>query len=165
MNQYLYVCHFSNGHIKVGRSVHPQSRIASHAERVACFGIELVEHYIVECTGHGAPAETKLIGHCSGLASKRHKSEWFEGLEYLDICEFANACATQIHPIGSVSRITEIIRKFRSPPFSFSQAEITRRTGISQSRISRWENGDVAAGADDALKLVELEIELQKAAA
>lgn len=27
--QFLYVCHFSNGHIKVGRSVDPQSRIAS----------------------------------------------------------------------------------------------------------------------------------------
>lgn len=35
MSEYLYVCHFSNGHIKVGRSVHPKSRIASHADRVA----------------------------------------------------------------------------------------------------------------------------------
>jgi len=33
--EYLYVCHFSNGHIKVGRSIHPKSRIASHADRVA----------------------------------------------------------------------------------------------------------------------------------
>ena len=29
--EYLYVCHFSNGHIKVGRSIDPKSRIASHA--------------------------------------------------------------------------------------------------------------------------------------
>ncbi len=26
--QYLYVCHFSNGHIKVGRSIEPTARIA-----------------------------------------------------------------------------------------------------------------------------------------
>jgi len=55
-----------------------------------------------------------------------------------------------------MSKITEIIKQLRSSPFSLSQMEIERRTGISQSRISRWENGDVAAGADDALKLVAL---------
>jgi len=26
MSEYLYVCHFSNGHIKVGRSISPKSR-------------------------------------------------------------------------------------------------------------------------------------------
>lgn len=55
-----------------------------------------------------------------------------------------------------MSKITEIIKTLRSEPFGLSQMEIERRTGISQSRISRWENGDVAAGADDALKLVSL---------
>lgn len=55
-----------------------------------------------------------------------------------------------------MSKITEIIKQLRADPFGLSQMEIERRTGISQSRISRWENGDVAAGADDALKLVEL---------
>lgn len=55
-----------------------------------------------------------------------------------------------------MSKITEIIKTLRTAPFGFSQMEIERRTGISQSRISRWENGDVAAGADDALKLVSL---------
>lgn len=64
-----------------------------------------------------------------------------------------------------MSKISEIIKRLRAEPFSLSQTEIEKRTGISQSRISRWENGDVAAGADDALKLVELETELQKAAA
>lgn len=64
-----------------------------------------------------------------------------------------------------MSKISEIIKRLRAEPFSLSQTEIEKRTGISQSRISRWENGDVAAGADDALKLVELETELQKTAA
>lgn len=41
-----------------------------------------------------------------------------------------------------------------------TQTEIARRTGISQSRLSRWENGEVPAGADDALKLVALQREL-----
>lgn len=59
-----------------------------------------------------------------------------------------------------MSKISEIIKRLRAPPFSLSQTEIEKRTGISQSRISRWESGDVAAGADDALKLVELEAAL-----
>jgi len=46
----LYVCHFSNGHIKVGRSVDPMARIAAHADRVGCLGIELVEHFLALCT-------------------------------------------------------------------------------------------------------------------
>ena len=61
-----------------------------------------------------------------------------------------------------MSKISEIIKRLRAEPFSLSQTEIERRTGISQSRISRWENGDAAAGADDALKLVALEAVLTK---
>ena len=55
-----------------------------------------------------------------------------------------------------MSKISEIIKELRSAPIGLSQTEIERRTGISQSRISRWENGVVAAGADDALKLIDL---------
>jgi len=62
-----------------------------------------------------------------------------------------------------MSKISEIIKRLRAEPFSLSQTEIERRTGISQSRISRWENGDAAAGADDALKLVALDESLTKA--
>lgn len=37
-----------------------------------------------------------------------------------------------------------------------SQTEISRRTGIPQPRLSRWEGGAVPDAADDALKLVSL---------
>lgn len=37
-----------------------------------------------------------------------------------------------------------------------SQSEIFRRTGISQTRLSRWEAGEIADAADAALKLREL---------
>lgn len=41
-----------------------------------------------------------------------------------------------------------------------SQTEISRRTGIPQPRLSRWEGGAVPDAADDALKLVALAEEL-----
>lgn len=37
-----------------------------------------------------------------------------------------------------------------------SQTEISRRTGIPQPRLSRWERGDVPDAADDSLKLAGL---------
>ena len=52
----------------------------------------------------------------------------------------------------------------RSLPRTLSQSEIARRTGIAQSKISRWEAGDVPAGASDALKLIELAKEVAAAA-
>lgn len=55
-----------------------------------------------------------------------------------------------------MSQITELIKALRAPPHSLSQTEISRITGIPQPRISRWEGGEVAVGADDALKLVHL---------
>ena len=87
---YLYVCLFSNGHIKVGRSINPLARIASHEDRVSCLGVELVEHRIFECVGHVVPAEAELIRRCGEVASKTNKNEWFEGLDFLLSCEFAD---------------------------------------------------------------------------
>lgn len=43
---------------------------------------------------------------------------------------------------------------------TLSQSEIARRTGIAQHKISRWESGDIPAGASDALKLIKLAAEI-----
>ena len=52
-----------------------------------------------------------------------------------------------------MDKIQDAIRSLRR---TLSQSEIARRTGIAQSKISRWEAGDIPAGASDALKLIEL---------
>ena len=39
---------------------------------------------------------------------------------------------------------------------TMSQAEIAHAIGVNQSRISRWEAGDVASGAEAAAKLIAL---------
>jgi transcriptional regulator with XRE-family HTH domain len=49
---------------------------------------------------------------------------------------------------------TELIKRLRDS--GLSQTEISKRTGIPQSRLSRWENGGVPDAADDALKLKAL---------
>jgi hypothetical protein len=85
----LYVCEFSNGHIKVGRSINPDARIAAHADRVACVGIELVEHRTFECVGPSEPREHHLISCCAGIATARHGGEWFAGLDFDAVCHWA----------------------------------------------------------------------------
>lgn len=55
-------------------------------------------------------------------------------------------------------QIVEIIKRLRAA--GLSQTEIARKTGIPQPRVSRWESGNVAKGADDALKLIALESEI-----
>lgn len=80
--QSLYVCLFSNGHIKVGRSDKPMIRIATHADRVACLGVSVAAHRAFECVGRASLAEAELIRRCAAAASKRNAVEWFEGLDF-----------------------------------------------------------------------------------
>jgi DNA-binding XRE family transcriptional regulator len=89
----LYVCRFSNGLIKVGRSIEPVGRIAAHAERVACMGVDLVEQFSVECVGPSAARELQLIGRCAEVASRQYQNEWFAGLEFAAVCNWAGECA------------------------------------------------------------------------
>lgn len=54
-----------------------------------------------------------------------------------------------------MSDTTTIIKRLRAA--GLSQSEISRRTGIPQPRLSRWEAGEVPDAADDALKLAKLD--------
>jgi hypothetical protein len=91
----LYVCLFSNGHIKVGRSVSPVSRIAAHADRVSCMGVELADSQHWPCQRNAMSAEFDLIKRCTNEASARYQNEWFAGLAYADVCAWAEQEATR----------------------------------------------------------------------
>jgi len=146
MSEYLYVCHFSNGHIKVGRSISPKSRIASHADRVACLGVELVEHSIFECVGHSAPAEFALIDRCAELATKRNKNEWFEGLEYMDVCELADSFAKSgvSRPSGFNEHVDSAFIDHLGGPAKV--AELLNMTGAGgRERVQNWKTRGIPA--------------------
>lgn len=53
-----------------------------------------------------------------------------------------------------MSATTDILRRLRAA--GLSQTEISKRTGIPQPRLSRWENGGAPDTADDALRLAQL---------
>jgi hypothetical protein len=114
MAESLYVCRFSSGHIKVGRSIDPMSRIAAHADRLACIGVELVNHFVVACVGPSEPREAHLIARCADAADKRYHYEWFEGLDYRMACEWAEIAAQmavdthRLAPAADVALIAEL---------------------------------------------------------
>lgn len=136
---YLYVCHFSNGHIKVGRSISPKSRIASHADRVACVGIELIEYHLAECVGHAAPAEDALIERCAAVATKRNRSEWFEGLDYLGVCKWVDECAQIVtdyqQPIQQPKPPDKNIHIRRAFSVMGGPSEASRKLGINNPAV------------------------------
>jgi len=98
MAAHLYVCSFSNGFVKVGRSADPDARIAQHEARVSCLGVLLNEKFIAATTGGSVAAETALIQACSQHAKARHKNEWFEGLNFTEVCEWAQRFAEEAYP-------------------------------------------------------------------
>ena len=137
---YLYVCRFSNGHIKVGRSIDPVSRIASHESRVACMGVMLVQHFSVLCQGPDIPAEAALIARCTEAASKRFLEEWFEGLDYGNAVRWADEAASMKlnYPIAN-SRWSSMLRDLKRA--GMTQMQIAERCGCEQSAVSALSNG------------------------
>lgn len=92
----IYVCRFSTGVIKVGRSNRPDERIKEHAERVACVNVGLDQSRIFRCEGNEVDAETALLQMCFRSATKVHGSEWFSGLDFETVCHWALAASTAI---------------------------------------------------------------------
>ncbi len=135
--EYLYVCAFSNGHIKVGRSIEPWSRIANHADRVACLGVELADQHIVNCVDSASHSEYELIQRCVSAASKRNKSEWFEGLSFMDVCAWANECAALVPSPSS-----GIARALSAHGNSCTELARSIGRGVTRQNVEYW----VAAG-------------------
>lgn len=130
---HLYVCHFSSGHIKVGRSIDPVARVAQHADRVACVGIELVEYRTFECAGDAFMAEAALIERCDTECTRRLKSEWFEGLTFESACEWACGCAKTDFQAAHMSKIT--VKDLGGP------TRVARVLGLAAPSVHGWRNG------------------------
>lgn len=58
------------------------------------------------------------------------------------------------------SPAADLLRSLRK---RLSQTEISRRTGIPQPTLSRWETGGVPDASDDTMRLVQLAAELEAA--
>lgn len=144
----LYVCLFSNGHIKVGRSIDHASRIANHVDRVACMGIDLEDSFVVGCADECDAREQALIARCVQGASKRHLHEWFEGLSFAEVCQWARDSA-----VADLDRANSLFRGVRLQ-LRMTQADLASALGCTQGNIGFIERGTQTLMPDMAKRLI-----------
>jgi hypothetical protein len=132
----LYVCSFSNGAIKVGRAADPMARMAQHADRVSCVGISVVERFVVACAGPAVSCELALIRRCTDSASKRNSREWFDGLVFSDVCQWATEAASLAapEPEGPLHEDNVLIEQMGGP------ARLAEILGYSRNGVQRIHN-------------------------
>jgi len=143
---HLYVCQFSNGFIKVGRSTDPSARVAQHADRVSCVGVEMAAHKIFECAAGFTVAESALIKQCVLNATEIRGNEWFFGLDYERVCGWAAQCASALPAEISGTNQSEAALDCRAFIASLmaaglSQNEIASMADLSQSTIAKIHTG------------------------
>ena len=97
---------------------------------------------------HLCIAAVNAVLHCFLLRAKKNRQ--YGGWR---VHAKMSGNAMQMRIEWRMDKIQDAIRSLRR---TLSQSEIARRTGIAQHKISRWESGDIPAGASDALKLIEL---------
>lgn len=90
----LYVCLFSNGCVKVGRSKNADRRIAQHAVQLSCFRIDLIGSAVFECCGAMQVAESRALRKCREVAAETRGDEWFYGIDFDLACEIAKHAAS-----------------------------------------------------------------------
>lgn len=137
--QYIYVCLFSNGHIKVGRAVDTASRIATHKYRVACLGVSLVSHEIIACPVDVKDAEAALIDWCVQNAEERFMNEWFSGLNYTDVVNEAIRCADADKSADSSTGWAAYLILIKRA--GYTQTRIAELIGCSQPSIANFVRG------------------------
>lgn len=131
----LYVVLFTNGHIKVGRSTDPESRIAAHVDRVACMGVSLDVSYAIECANSSEQRERLLIDRCASVAKERFQSEWFAGLNFTDVCEWALDASERAIAAVAPGRWSLLIGELRAA--GWTHADLARECKCGAATISR----------------------------
>jgi putative transcriptional regulator len=148
----LYVCLFSNGLVKVGRSINPMSRIDQHVARVACLGVELAEYRTYGLAVlSGQAHEEFLIERCAAAASQRFKSEWFAGLDFMQVSAWAEEIAAkQIDAFVPFKAIRDLL--------GVTQAKLAEGLGCTQTNVSLLDRGQLVM-PETAVRLVDFAAE------
>jgi len=86
----IYVIEFSTGVIKVGRTTTKQKRLEDHTNMAFALGIEVV-HVHTQRTNDLLWAERELIAYCRSLCKEQRRHEYFIGLDFPTIVNFAES--------------------------------------------------------------------------
>lgn len=85
---FLYAVEFSNEIVKVGRSVHPHRRIASHEANALRHGVKVTRQWVSDEHGDSALSEEHLLEMCSSASKPTTGRECFR-LPFEDVVRAA----------------------------------------------------------------------------
>jgi len=136
---YIYVCLFSNGAIKVGRSISPNSRIAEHQKRVYCVGVDLTESKIFKCKRNEHMCESELILKCITNSSERRKNEWFFGVEFSEACEWAEKISNSV--ISTIEPVKQNHFQEKSPDI-YQRYVCIEPCNASNGGVAKWKDNE-----------------------
>lgn len=151
--QFLYVCLFDNGHIKVGRTSKPEMRISQHAKRLACIGIELVASFVAECKTSISDSEIALIKKCKKASSKQHLNEWFVGLDYKTVCEWCTEISggKGVGSFQAKEEFTEVVKPVWQEDAIYAMYGYKRPTDTTDFRGKTYSIDPIADAVDFVL--------------
>jgi hypothetical protein len=89
MNGHIYIIEFSGNIIKVGFATNPEERLRTHASDGAALGHSIERSWISSRHASADANEQRLIVFCVGRSSRRHRSEYFSGVSFDEVHDFA----------------------------------------------------------------------------
>lgn len=88
---HVYVIQFSNGVVKVGKAVHPESRIGDHRHDAAVHNISIVDGFVSDAHPGQSKTERELIKFCAHHGTRTAAgNEYFTGIDFEAACSFAD---------------------------------------------------------------------------
>lgn len=85
---YLYVIQMSDGMIKVGRTRRKDDRLSAHRTFAKNAGVLVVKHSFSQLLTDINEKEMQLISFCQKNSTACRSREWFDGVNYNEVCNF-----------------------------------------------------------------------------
>lgn len=88
---HIYVIAFESGTLKVGRAADGLSRLATHRREAGRHGVEVVDEWCSPPCGENTAVlhEQSLLTFCASKGRLRAGAEYFEGVDFVEVVQFA----------------------------------------------------------------------------
>lgn len=108
---YLYVIRFSLDVVKIGMSVSPAHRLHAHHSYSRGLGIKVTDQWVSAPHAEAKSNEAELIKFCRAHAKQTNTREYFAGLQFASVVEFAQTlpyipvqCGEEAHETPNAPR-------------------------------------------------------------
>jgi len=92
----LYVCLFSNGRIKIGKTATPERRVASHEKNARAFGHSLQCWWASLRVDACGAAEARALALVREIAKPVTGNEWFTGADFREVVRRVAAACEEV---------------------------------------------------------------------